>query len=400
MSDNEVKTIIRRKVDESIGSAFEVLRKRIDKFGVTQPNIQKVGESGRILVELPGAKDVDRIKKLLQSTAQLEFWETYKIDEVGNFLMAANNALKLTEKSAVEVKETAKTGIDTLLTAKSKDTVAPAKGNNPLLDKFVGQGGGPVLGVVSPKDTAAINGYLKRQDIRVLLAANLRYAKFVWGKPSSIVDEKTKKEIETVELYALKGNRDNQAAMSGGVVTDAKDSFDQLGKPSVTMQMSGQGAKAWEELTGRAFTQKSNIAIVLDDVVYSAPGVSSGPISGGRSEISGVFDVTETKDLANVLRAGKLPAAAEIIQSAEVGPSLGQKAIDAGITSSLVGFILVCVWMVFYYGRAGWYANAALLLNVLFLFGVMASFGFVLTLPGIAGIVLTLGTAVDANIII
>ncbi|MET0759006.1 MAG: protein translocase subunit SecD, partial [Flavobacterium sp.] len=400
MSDNEVKKVIRRKVSESIGSAFEVLRKRIDKFGVTQPNIQKIGESGRILVELPGAKDVDRIKKLLQSTAQLEFWETYKIDELGNFLMAANNALKLTEKSAIEVKETAKTGIDTLLTDKSKDTVAPEKGNNPLLDKFVAQGGGPVLAIVSPKDTAAINGYLKRQDIRVLLASDQRYAKFVWGKPSSIIDEKTKKEIETVELYALKGNRDSQAAMSGGMVTDAKDSFDQLGKPSVTMQMSGQGAKAWEELTGKAFTQKSNIAIVLDDVVYSAPGVSSGPISGGRSEISGVFDVTETKDLANVLRAGKLPAAAEIVQSEVVGPSLGQEAIDNGTDSALIGLLIVSLWMMIYYGKAGWFANIALAVNLLFLFGILASLGAVLTLPGIAGIVLTMGTAVDANIII
>jgi SecD/SecF fusion protein len=400
MSDNEVKKVIRRKVDESIGSAFEVLRKRIDKFGVTQPNIQKIGESGRILVELPGAKDVDRIKKLLQSTAQLEFWETYKIEELGNFLMATNNALKLTEKSAVVEKETAKTGIDTLLTDKSKDTVAPTKGANPLLDKFVAQGGGPVLAVVSPKDTAAINGYLKRQDIRVLLPSDKRYAKFVWGKPSSIVDEKTKKEVETIELYALKGNRDNQAAMSGGVVTDAKDSFDQLGKPSVTMQMSGQGAKTWEELTGRAFTQKSNIAIVLDDVVYSAPGVSSGPISGGRSEISGVFDVTETKDLANVLRAGKLPASAEIVQSEIVGPSLGQEAIDNGTTSAIIGLLIVSLWMMVYYGKAGLFANIALAVNLLFLFGILASLGAVLTLPGIAGIVLTMGTAVDANIII
>jgi SecD/SecF fusion protein len=201
-------------------------------------------------------------------------------------------------------------------------------------------------------------------------------------------------------LYALKGNRDNVAAMSGGVVTDASDTFDQLGKPAVSMQMNGKGAKAWEELTGKAYTQKSNIAIVLDNVVYSAPGVSSGPIAGGRSEISGDFDVTETKDLANVLKAGKLPASADIIQSEVVGPSLGQAAIDAGTISSVVGFLLVCLWMVFYYGKAGWYANLALLLNLLFLFGIMASFGFVLTLPGIAGIVLTLGTAVDANIII
>ena len=399
-TDDEVKKVIRRKVDESIESAFEVLRKRIDKFGVTQPNIQKLGESGRILVELPGAKDVDRIKKLLQSTAQLEFWETYKIDDLGNFLMAANNSLKLTEKGGVQVKETAKTGIDTLLTDKVKDTVADKKDLGPLLKKFVSGGGGAILGVVEPKDTAAINSYFKRQDIRVLLPSDKRYAKFVWGKPSSNVDEKTKKSTETVELYALKGNRDNQAAMSGGVVTDAKDSFDQLGKPAVTMQMSGQGAKAWEELTGRAFTQKSNIAIVLDDVVYSAPGVTSGPISGGRSEITGAFDITETKDLANVLRAGKLPAAAEIVQSEVVGPSLGQEAIDNGTNSAIIGLLIVSLWMMIYYGKSGFYANIALAINLLFLFGILASLGAVLTLPGIAGIVLTMGTAVDANIII
>jgi len=405
MTNGEVQKIIRKKVDESVDSAFEVLRKRIDKFGVTQPNIQKLGESGRILVELPGAKDVDRIKKLLSGTAQLEFWETYKIDEVGNFLMAANNALKATEKTpaAVQTKETAKTGIDTLLTdTKAKDTTAAAstKDLGPIISKFVAQGGGAVLAVVNTKDTAAINGYFKRPEIRNLLSGDQRYAKFVWGIPTTNVDEKTKKQVETVELYALKGNRDNQAAMAGGVITDAKDSFDQLGKPSVTMQMNGQGAKAWEELTGKAYTQKSNIAIVLDDIVYSAPGVSSGPISGGRSEISGTFDVTQTKDLANVLRAGKLPAKAEIVQSEVVGPSLGQEAIDHGTTSALVGLLIVALWMVVYYGKAGWFANAALIVNLLFLFGILASLGAVLTLPGIAGIVLTMGTAVDANIII
>ncbi len=400
MTDAETQKVIRKKVGESIESAFEVLRKRIDKFGVTQPNIQKLGQSGRILVELPGAKDVDRIKNLLQSTAQLEFWETYKIEEVGNFLMAANNALKATEKTEVAAAAKPADSISALLTDKDADSTAAKKGNNPLLDKFVAQGGGPILGIVNTKDTATINGYFKRADIRNLLAGDQKFAKFVWGKPTSNIDEKTKKQTETVELYALKGNRDNQAAMSGGVVTDAKDSFDQLGKPSVTMQMNGQGAKAWEELTGRAFSQKSNIAIVLDDIVYSAPGVTSGPISGGRSEISGVFDVTETKDLANVLRAGKLPAAAEIVQSEVVGPSLGQEAIDNGTTSALIGLLIVALWMLIYYGKAGWYANIAVLVNLLFIFGVMASFGFVLTLPGIAGIVLTMGTAVDANIII
>ncbi|NGY35926.1 protein translocase subunit SecDF [Flavobacterium sp. XN-5] len=398
MTDAQVEKIIKRKVDESVESAFGVLRKRIDKFGVTQPNIQKLGESGRILVELPGAKDVDRIKKLLQSTAQLEFWETYKIEEIGNFLMAANESLKKTEIAVVETKPVVKDSLSALLTD-AKDTATAVKGNNPLFDKIIAQGGGPVLGLFSPKDTATINGYFKRQDIKNLLSADQRYAKFVWGKLTTIRDAKDK-DVEAVELYALKGNRDNVAAMSGGVVTDASDSFDQLGKPSVSMQMNGQGAKLWEELTGRAYTQKSNIAIVLDNIVYSAPGVSSGPISGGRSEISGSFDVTETKDLANVLRAGKLPASADIVQSEVVGPSLGQEAIDNGTNSALLGLFIVSLWMMIYYGKAGWYANVALAVNLLFLFGILASLGAVLTLPGIAGIVLTMGTAVDANIII
>ncbi|PXY43471.1 protein translocase subunit SecDF [Flavobacterium hydrophilum] len=398
MSDAQAQKVIKRKVDESVESAFKVLRERIDKFGVTQPNVQKLGETGRILVELPGAKDVDRIKKLLGGKAQLEFWETFKIEEIGNFLVATNEALKKTEIKKTETKAVAKDSLNALLTD-AKDSVDTKKGNNPLFDKMLGQGGGPVLGYFAPKDTAVVNEYFKRPEIRILLAADQHNAKFVWSKPTTTKDAKGK-DIEAVELYALKGNRDNAPAMSGGVVTDAKDTFDQLGKPAVSMQMNSQGAKIWEELTGRAFSQKSYIAIVLDNVVYSAPGVTSGPIAGGRSEITGSFDVAETKDLANVLNAGKLPASADIIQSTVVGPSLGQAAIDAGTISSILGFLLVCGWMVFYYGKAGWYANLALLLNLLFLFGIMASFGFVLTLPGIAGIVLTLGTAVDANIII
>ena len=398
MTDAQAQKVIKRKVDESVESAFGVLRKRIDQFGVTQPNIQKLGNSGRILVELPGAKDVDRAKKLLSSTAQLQFWETYKADEMGNFLMAANEALKKTEIKKTEVKAVAKDTLSALLTDK-KDSTATKEGKGPIIDKIIAGGGGPVLAQFAPKDTAVIGGYLRRADVRILLGADQHYAKFVWGKPTSIKDAKGK-AIDAVELYALKGNRDNVASMGGGVVTDAKDTFDQLGKPAVSMQMSGQGAKAWEELTGKAYTQKSNIAIVLDNVVYSAPGVSSGPISGGRSEISGSFDISETKDLANVLRAGKLPAAADIIQSEMVGPSLGQEAIDNGTTSAIVGLLLVSLWMMVYYGKAGWYANLALAVNLLFLFGILASLGAVLTLPGIAGIVLTMGTAVDANIII
>ncbi|MDI1316528.1 protein translocase subunit SecDF [Flavobacterium sp.] len=401
MSDDQVKKFLVKKLDESVASAFEVLRSRIDKFGVTQPNIVKLGQTGRILIELPGAKDVDRIKKLVSDKAELQFWETYKSEEIMGFLDAANTALKATVKTDVKV-EAAKLGdslANLLATKKDKDAAA-TESKGPIADKIVGQGGGAMLIVVDSKDANTITEYLNRPAIRALLPANQRYVKFAWGKPVVNIDEKTKKETETVALYALKSNRDNIAPMSGGVIVDAGDTFDQMGKPAVSMQMNGQGARVWEELTGRAYSQKSCIAIALDDVVYSAPGVTTGPISGGRSEITGSFDVAETKDLANVLRAGKLPASAEIIQSEVVGPSLGEMAIHAGLLSSIVGFLLVCFWMVFYYGRAGWYANAALILNLLFLFGVMASFGFVLTLPGIAGIVLTLGTAVDANIII
>ncbi|MBA4154971.1 protein translocase subunit SecDF [Flavobacterium sp.] len=398
MTDNEVKAVIKRKVNESVLSAFEVLRKRIDKFGVTQPNIQQLGESGRILVELPGAKDVDRIKKLLQSTAQLEFWETFKFEEVGQYLGSVNEALKATEVK-VDVKEKTSTGIDSLLTDTAKDSLANTKGNNPLFDKMLSYGGGPVLGYFSPKDTAKINGYLKRDSSKALLTPELRYARFVWGKPTTVDNEK-KEKVEAVELYALKTDRTNQAPISGGVVIDARDSFDQFGKPSVTMQMNGKGAKQWEELTGKAFTQKSNIAIVLDNIVYSAPGVSTGPIAGGRSEISGNFTIDETKDLSNVLRAGKLPAKADIVQSDVVGPSLGQEAIDNGMLSFLIGMLSVVLWMILYYGKSGIYANISLLVNILFIFGILASLGAVLTLPGIAGIVLTIGMAVDANVII
>lgn len=398
MSNDEVRVVIRRKVNESIESAFGVLRERIDKFGVTQPNIQRLGESSRILVELPGAKDVDRIKKLLQSTAQLEFWETYKGEEFGQFLVAANDLLKKTEKSKevkVETKETAESAIDSLLTNVATDTTAVTSDFNPLFEKVRGAGprGSAVLAYFSVKDTAVINGYLKRSDVKALLPNQYRYAKFLWGKPSA-------NQPDVVDLYVVKGNRENTPNLSGDVIVDAKDAFDQQGKPSVTMQMNGRGATKWEELTKIAYETQGNIAIVLDNIVYSAPGVSSGPISGGRSEISGNFDITETKDLANVLRAGKLPAQAEIVQSDVVGPSLGQEAIDSGIMSFMIGLAAVLLWMIVYYGKTGVYANIALAANILFIFGVLSSFGAVLTLPGIAGIVLTIGMAVDANVII
>ncbi|WP_116787509.1 protein translocase subunit SecDF [Flavobacterium psychrotrophum] len=392
MTDDQVQKVITGKVSKSIDSAFGVLAERIDKFGVVQPNIQRLGESGRIMVELPGAKDIDRVKKLLQSTAQLEFWEAFKATDLQNFLMAANETIKKTDKPVAETAVASKDSIDNLLGG--KDSASPVKGNNPLLDKIQISQGGPIIGVVSTKDTAAVRGYLNRPDVRSLLPAEARFANFVFGK------EDTKKAKGQLDLYALKGNKENVARLSGNVITGASDTFDQFGKPAVSMTMNTSGAQKWEEITGKAYREQGFIAIVLDDVVYSAPGVTTGAISGGNSQISGTFDVTETKDLANILRAGQLPAAAEIVQSEIVGPSLGQEAIDNGINSSIAGLLLVSLWMVVYYGRAGWFANAALLVNILFLFGFLASLGAVLTLPGIAGIVLTIGTAVDSNIII
>ena len=396
MSDTEVQTILRRKVDESIVSAFEVLRKRIDKFGVTQPNIQRLGTSGRILVELPGAKDVDRVKNLLQSTAQLEFWETYKNDQLFGFLSTANEYLKTTVETSATGEEPAidESSIDDLLAdVEAKDSTSVASAN-PLLDLIVGSGfqGGPVLAQFAAKNADLVMGYLDTPEVRKLLPRDLRYIRFAWGKPATNSD--------VIDLYALKSNRDDLAPLSGGVVVDAMQTYDMMGNPAVSMQMNTQGARTWENMTGKAFREATNIAIVLDDVVYSAPGVSNGAISGGRSEITGSFSLNEAIDLANVLRAGKLPAAAEIIQSEIVGPSLGREAIQSGVYSFIIALILVLFWMVFYYGNAGIYADIALVLNILLIFGILAGLGAVLTLPGIAGIVLTIGISVDANVLI
>ena len=397
MTDQETQVVIRRKIDESIISAFEVLRKRIDKFGVTQPNIQRLGTSGRILVELPGAKDVDRVQNLLQSTAQLEFWETFKNDQLFNFLFEANDLVKKqidqTQISELNKKDIPSEIDDLLADVSSQDSIV-ASTSNPILDRIVGQGfeGGPVIAQFSARDSELILGYLNQSNVRRLLPAEYRYVRFAWGKPQS--------DSDVVELFALKSNRDNIAPLSGGVVVDALQTFDQLGNAAVSMQMDSRGARIWENMTGKASKQGSNIAIVLDDVVYSAPGVSSGAISGGRSEITGTFSLNEAIDLANVLRAGKLPASAEIIQSEIVGPSLGKEAIQAGVYSFIIALIFVLLWMVFYYGTSGIYADIALILNILLIFGILAGLGAVLTLPGIAGIVLTIGISVDANVLI
>ncbi len=404
MSNAEVQSILSRKVDESVDAAFEVIRKRIDRFGVTQPNIQRLGNTARILVELPGARDVQRVQALLQSTAQLEFWHVFKAAEMSNFLPSANQYVKSTLKPEEETKAVDTTDVEEvddvskLLGGEDIDSLDQGITTEPIFGKMLYEGNpqGGVLAAFMLKDTAQINSYLRMPQVRNLLPQEQRFAKFVWGKP--IANTETGEQI--IELYALKANRDNLPPLSGNVVTDASQGFDQRGQPAVNMQMDGTGARIWEEMTGFASSQQSQIAIVLDDIVYSAPTASRGAISGGRTEITGSFSLNEAIDLANVLRAGKLPASADIIQSEIVGPSLGQEAIDSGVMSFLLALCLVLIWMVFYYGRAGIYADIALMVNILFIFGILAGLGAVLTLPGIAGIVLTIGISVDANVLI
>ena len=452
MSNSQVQPIIRRKVDESISSAFEVLRKRIDKFGVTNPDIKKMGNSGRISVELPGAKDISRVKNLLQSTAQLEFWETFKASDFTMFFGQLNAALQAKEAPAKteETPSTAETTthetdslatattdtlahgeVDELLskTEEKKDSIAPAQ-KNPLYDLFqLTQGdNSPSIGYFLAADTTKLLSYLRGDEAKRLMPAELKNAKFVFGKPHKLdnfqqlyrlfmpyeyeqarpAEAKAFKErlqgllrkSDLVELYALRGNRTNEPPLSGSVVTDAVQTYDNHNQPCVSMNMNSEGAKIWENLTGKVFTEKGNIAIVLDNIVYSAPSVTSGPIAGGSTQITGNFTVLEAQDLANVLRAGKLPASADIVQSVVVGPSLGQEAITSGFISFAIAGLIIFLWMLFYYGRAGVFADIALLFNILLMFGILVSINSVLTLPGIAGIVLTIGMSIDANVII
>ena len=415
MTNAQVKPVIEKKIDESITSAFEVLRKRIDKFGVTQPNIQRLGKSARILVELPGAKDVDRVRKLLQSTAQLEFWDVYKFEEIAGFLQAADTkageiAMAKTSAETAQVADTTKTVTDSSKTEEDdvskllggedvNDSLVDDNKANPILSKMVSLGtqGSPVIATFKLKDTSVVNGYLRNPQIKSLLPNELRYAKFVWGLPEA--NSQLNGE-EVTALYALKANRDNIPPLGGSVVVDARQEYDNMSRVVVSMQMNGQGAKVWEQMTGNAYENQSQIAIVLDNIVYSAPGVTSGPIAGGRSQISGDFTVNQGQDLANVLRAGKLPASAEIIQGEVVGPTLGHEAINSGVMSFVIALFIVLLWMIGYYGKAGIFADVALLVNILFIFGILAGLGAVLTLPGIAGIVLTIGMSVDANVLI
>lgn len=420
-SNNDVKNFLDKQATSAVERSFNILRTRIDKFGVTQPNIQLQEGSNRILVELPGVTEKERVRKLLQGSAKLEFYETFDNQEIFPLLQNINNILAAkqpkTEAKAVTTdttKTTANTDKPALLNAKKDSTnkdsanVDALAKTNPLFAvlspaTFQGQDGqqglrpGPTVGYALESDTAKINKIFAEEDIASLIPSNL---KLLWSVKSSAVDNKI------FELFAIKATGVNgEPALAGDVISNAREDFDQRGNPEVVMVMKTDGAREWKRITAAAAGSLSSeednksIAIVLDNMVYTAPRVS-GEIPNGISSISGNFTVEETKDLANVLKAGKLPAPAKIVQEAVVGPSLGAEAISSGLISAILGLIVVLIFMMFYYNRAGTVANIAVVVNVFFLMGVLASLGAVLTLPGIAGIVLTLGMAVDANVLI
>ena len=424
-TDAQVIAVLKEELQSAIDNSFNVLRTRIDRFGVVSPNIQRLETAGRILVELPGVKEPERVRKLLQGSANLEFWETYKLPEIYQQLIAADNALAAllnkdaqTETPATEEEAAATeaqpaatdstSNADSLLAElnqeSNENTVAAqsmeefAK-QHPLfallqISQYNGQlSPGATVGVAMAKDMEKINEYLNMKQVKELLPRNLSLK---WGVKA--IDEKE----QYFELYALKvSNRDGSPALGGDVVTDANADFvQQAGRSEqmVNMVMNAEGAKAWARLTKENIGNQ--IAIVLDEMVYSAPRVND-EITGGRSQITGNFTPEEAKDLANVLKSGKMAASVHIVQEDVVGPSLGQEAINAGVISFVIALVLLMVYMCLFYGLVpGLIADGALVLNIFFTMGVLASFQAVLTLPGIAGMVLTLGMAVDANVLI
>ena len=413
-SDSKVESFLQKEADNAIQNSYKVLRTRIDKFGVASPNIQIQQGTNRILIELPGVKDESRVRNLLQGSAKLEFYETYTNQEVYPILENIDKTLASTLKAAPAATtnaaaDTSKKSDDLLsnLTGGKKDAKKDSAAvnlgqKNPLFEVlrpavYMGENQqmalmpGSMVGIASLKDTAKVNAYLQRPEVKSILPGNL---KLLWSvKPEQ-------KTPEQLSLYAIKGSgQDNGAVLTGDVITDATANFDDKNQPVVGMQMNSEGAHQWKKITAKAAQNRDAIAIVLDNVVYSAPSVN-GEIPNGSSSISGSFTVEDTKDLANVLKAGRLPTTAKIVEEAVVGPTLGQAAIDAGVNSAVIGIIVVMIFMIAYYNTAGIVANIAVLLNVFIIMGVLASLNAVLTLPGIAGIVLTMGTAVDANVLI
>ena len=409
-SDDEVLKVLHTEAESAISNSFNVLRNRIDRFGVTQPNIQKIGESGRILVELPGVKEPERVRKLLQGTASLEFWTCYENSEIFPYLQEANSLMaELNKAEAPAAKkgesETKSNDDDILAQEISGSDAEQAKQmeeyqkNNPLfavLSPAVYNGRaaeGSCIGYATYADTAKVGAILRNPQVAALFPAEFHP---MWSvKPSSYIPGGN-----TYELVAIKAaTRDGKAPLDGGCVTDARVQYGGQGqsRPEVSMTMNAEGANIWARITKDNIGKQ--VAIVLDGMVYSYPRVNS-EISGGSSQITGNFTLEEAEDLANVLKSGKLPAPATIVQESVVGPSLGSQSINAGLISFAIAFLLVLIYMLLFYQGAGLVADIALLCNVLFLFGTLVSFGAVLTLPGIAGLVLTMGMAVDANVII
>ena len=404
-TDEQVIAVIKEEAESAVANSFNVLRNRIDRFGVTQPSIQKLGNTGRILVELPGVKEPERVRKLLQGTASLEFWPTFTYDEMATYLDEANT--RLAELLSADEAETAPAQEAAAATdavsqelqaqnAASEDAnMAAARKANPLYAVLSPSGmrGNACIGFAAAADTALINKYLRMPEIEAIFPAEFRP---MWSvQPSSYMQSEN-----IYELVAIKStSRDGKAPLDGGVVTDAHVDYDQRrgGNPGVSMTMNAEGANIWARLTKENIGRQ--IAIVLDGTVYSYPNVQN-EITGGSSSITSNFTIEEATDLTNVLKSGKLPAPATIVQEQVVGPSLGAESIRAGLISFLIAFCLVLLYMLFFYQGAGVAADIALLSNVVLLFGVLSAFGAVLTLPGIAGLVLTLGMAVDANVII
>jgi len=426
-TNEDVLRVLRTKSNSAIDNAFNIIRTRIDRFGVMQPNIQQLETKGRILVELPGVKEPERVLKLLQGSANLEFWETYENSEVFQYLQQANERIREIESAIKSLTDTTKTvaapsqitevapqdstkGSD-LLDLLSQEATATADStllqneleiNNPLFavlrpaifqNQFMG---GSTVGFASAKDMAKVDRYLEMPQIRDLFPQDLR---FYWAV-KAYKEHSTGKETDQYELHAIKQTgRDGRPPLSGDVITNASGDFSRQGGSTaeVSMSMNSEGAQIWARLT------KDNIgrciAIVLDDRVYSAPRVNA-EITGGNSQITGNFTINEATDLANILQTGKLPAKTVVVQNEVVGPTLGKESIRAGLLSFIIALIVVMLYLAFYYNSAGLVADVALMVNMFFLMGVLASLGAVLTLPGIAGIVLTMGMATDANIII
>ena len=411
-SDSDIEKVLRAEVKDAIDNSYNVLRSRIDRFGVAQPNIQKLeGSLGRIMVEMPGVKEPERVRKLLQTSANLEFWETYSFPEIWPELQALDSKLvggaatdstaakeDVAEEATAAAADTAKTGIQLKPEAKKTQNTAQAaadKKAHPLLSMVMpaqnARGGSAVVGYVMSYDTAEVNKLLNSPEAKTTLRSDLSLK---WGVKASDMFP----NADVFELYAIRTTADGKAPLEGNAITDAKADFDQYGKPEVSMSMNNDGARVWANLT------KNNIgkavAIVLDGVVYSAPNVMN-EINGGNSQITGNFTTEDTKDLANVLKGGKMDAPVKIVQDDTVGPSLGQESINKGIMSCIVAFVLLMIYMCLLYGiKPGMVANCALIINFFFILGVLASFQAALTMSGIAGMVLTLGMAVDANVLI